>query len=203
MEIRKLIMVLIISLPFFGLSQKIEDIDYTEYYHVTKFYINTYPEKGTKEDDVIDTIASHIKEGGLFTTNKDVNLNICTLAREWRIRVGIVDTFNTPISDYINNEKSIESLWEFGYTMYNNSKNNFVIRIFDEVENCECSKSIFKEITEDEILTKAMVDPKLKWMTFSYFQHTKDKGLDEEYIFIRWKRKWDFFTRHYMIILEK
>lgn len=216
MEIKRILAALILSMPFFGLSQtdtsKVEEdtilyeyVDFTEYYHVTKFFINAYPEKGTLEDDVLDTIASHIRSGSLFTTNKEVNLNVSNLARERRKQalreIGSPDTIGMPISDYINDEKSIESLWDFGYTMYDSLRKNFVMRIFDQVENCECSKSIFEQITEVKLLTMTIEDPKLKWMTFSYFQHTTEQGFNEEYIYVRWKRKRDLFTRGYMLML--
>ncbi len=215
MEINKILLALILSLPFFGLTQTdsttVEDtldyeyVDYTEYYHVTKNSVDSYPEKGTFEDDILDTIAFHIRTQSLITTNKDVNLNVAILAREWRQnelrKIGSTDTLGMSISDYINDKRSINSLFDFGYPAYEYIGKPFVMRIFDQTENCECSKSIFKEITGDKYITEALADPRLKWMTFSYFQHTTEHGFDEEFIFVRWKRKWGLLTREYMIIL--
>jgi hypothetical protein len=216
MEIKTILAALIISLPFFGLAQtdttKTEEdtvdyefVDYTEYYHVTKNSVDAYPEDGTFEDDVLDTIAFHIRTGSLITTNKDVNLNVAILAREWRQKelrkIGSADTIGIPISDDINNTRSINSLFDFRYPAYEYIGKPFVLHIFDQTESCECSKSIFQEITGDKYITEALVDPRLKWMTFSYFQHTTEQGFDEEFIFVRWKRKWGLLTREYMIIL--
>lgn len=216
MEIKTILAALIISLPFFGLAQtdttKTEEdtvdyefVDYTEYYHVTKKSVDSYPEKGTFDDDVLDTIAFHIRTQSLIRTNKDVNLNVALLAREWRQkelrRNGIADTIRMPISDDINDKRSINSLFDFGYPAYEYIGKPFVMHIFDQTESCECSKSIFQEITQDKYITEALAEPRLKWMTFSYFQHTTEHGFDEEFIFVRWKRKWDLLTREYMIIL--
>lgn len=216
MEIKKILLALILSLPFFSFVQtdstvSVEDtldyeyVDYTEYYHVTKNSVDSYPENGTFEDDVLDTIALHIRTGSLITTNKDVNLNVAILAREWRQKelrkIGSADTLGIPISDDINNTRSINSLFDFRYPAYEYIGKPFVLRVFDQTESCECSKSIFTEITGDKYITAALVDPRLKWMTFSYFQHTTEHDLEEEFIFVRWKRKWSLLTREYMIIL--
>jgi len=106
-----------------------------------------------------------------------------------------------PISDDINNTRSINSLFDFRYPAYEYIGKPFVLHIFDQTESCECSKSIFQEITGNKYITEALADPRLKWMTFSYFQHTTEHGFDEEFIFVRWKRKWGLLTREYMIIL--
>lgn len=182
-----------------------EDINFEEYFHVKKGVAYTYPQKGTNIDDVLDTIALHIRKGGLFTTNLDVNYNIGKLAAERRRNAleeaGSPDTARAAIPDEIGNSRSEESIGLFLYYASDSIKHDFVVRKFDQVETCECSKSIFEQITEYKEITYAMESPKLKWMTFTYFQHG-DESLYDEYIFIEYKMRWKLLSRNFTIILK-
>lgn len=217
MEIRKTILALLMAIPILAMSQQdttaVEDtidyefVDFEEYLHVTKFFVNSYPERGTDGDDVLDTIAAHIRKSSLFTTNKDVNVRVCDLARQRRknalAEMGHSNATVDEISDYIEDKRAIKSIYSFAYMMSDSLKDGFVMRVFDRVQQCDCAESIFESITEFKFLTYAMESPKLKWMTFTYFQHSNDEGLVDEYIFVRWKNKWSIFSNEFTIIMEE
>jgi hypothetical protein len=216
--INRILTIFIISLSFFSLSQtdtsyvEEEDTIYYEeqnpgeYFRVHKGNSYTYLKNGGDYDTIMETIAEDIRNGGLFTTNRDVNVNINSFALDRRndslYGTKYYDSIEPVISDYIGNSRAEESISLFCYYMADSLKNDFVLRIFDEVESCTCSKSAFDEIVDSKKIAEAIVNPNLKWMTFSYFQHYNKDGFLDEYIFVEYKMRWSLIRRTYMLILE-
>ena len=218
MEIKRILTVLILSIPFFILSQtdtsyvEEEDTIYyeepnpSEYFKITKGNSYTYLKNGGDFDTILETIADDIRKGGVFMTNRDVNVNINSFALDRRNEVlygnKVHNSTHIVISDYIGNSRAEESISLFCYYMADSLKHDFVLRIFDEVESCTCSKSAFDEIVDSKEIAEAIVNPNLKWMTFSYFQHYNKDGFLDEYIFVEYKMRWRLIGRSYTLILD-
>jgi hypothetical protein len=212
MLVKNIILTLILSLPIFVFSQQdtvyIED-DTTyydepnpsEYFKVHKGNSYSYLKNGGDYDTIIETIANDIRKGGIFMTNRDVNVNINSLALDRRKDSLGIDKSTSAISDYIDNSRAEESISLFCYYMTDSLKNDFVLRIFDETESCTCSESAFDEIIGYKEIADAIVNKNLKWMTFSYFQHYNKDGFLDEYIFVEYKIRWHI-GRSFTLILE-
>ncbi len=217
MEIKKIFLVLILSLPFFGLVQTdstmtdgdttyYEEVDPAQYFKVTKGTANSYLKNGGDYDTIIETIAEDIRNGGVFMTNREINLKINSKAIDRR-NDALEGTksykpANLVISDEISNPRADQSIGLFCYYMTDTLKHDFVVRIFDEVECCECSQSAFDNIVLVKEVADAIEDPKLKWMTFTYFQHYTGDGFLYEYIFVEYKIKGRLFGNSYTLILQ-
>jgi len=183
-----------------------ENTNPEEYFLIKKSMIYSYPQKGTEYDDVIDTIADHIRGGGVLMTNLDVNSRMNALAAERRrctlLKNGHSDSSKVAINDRIGDSRAENSIYLFCSYFTDSIKHNFVLRKFDQVENCNCSQSAFDEITEIKDITSALESPKLKWMTFTYFQHYSVDDEMDEFIFVEYKMKWRLFARAHTLILE-
>ena len=213
MLVKNIILTLILSLPIFVFSQQdsvyveeedttyYEEINPNEYFKIHKGKSYSYLKNSDDYDTIIEIIADDIRNGGIFMTNRDVNVNINSLALDKRNDSLGVDKSKIVISDFIGDLRSEESIGLFCSYMIDTLKHDFVVRIFDEVESCTCSKSAFDEITKYEEISNAIVNPKLKWMTFSYFQYYNNNGLLDEYIFVEYKIKWRI-GRSFTLILE-
>lgn len=217
MEIRKLIAALVLSLPLFVFSQQdttetesdtvyYENPNPEEYLLVKKGMIHSYPQKGTAYEDAIDTIAAHIRKGGVLMTNQDVNSRMNALAAERRrcalSEIRHPDSSRVAINDRIGDRRAEGSIYLFCSYFTDTLKHDFVLRKFDQVEDCECSQSSFDEITEIKEITYILESPKLKWMTFTYFQHYSVDDEMDEFIFVEYRMKWGLFSRAHTLILE-
>jgi hypothetical protein len=218
MEIKRILTVLILSIPFFILSQTdtsyveeedtiyYEEPDPSEYFKVTKGKAYSYLKNGGDYDTIMETIAADIRNGGVFMSNKETNVKINSIATDRRndalYGTDAHDPRHQAISDQIGDPRAEESIGLFCYYMTDTLKHDFVIRVFDQVECCKCSQSAFDEIVKVTQIADAIEDPKLKWMTFTYFQHYTADGFLDEYIFVEYKMRWSIIANSYMLILE-
>ena len=218
MRIERILTILIISFSFFSLSQtdtsyvEEEDTVYyeeqnpSEYFRVHKGKAYSYLRNNGDYDTILETIAEDIRNGGLFMTNREINVKINSKAQDRRNEAldgtQYYNPTNPEISDNISDFRADESIALFCYYTTDTLKNDFVLRIFDQVECCTCSQSAFDKIIEVKQIADAIEDPKLKWMTFSYFQHYNKDGFLDEYIFVEYKMRWSIILNSYTLILE-
>jgi len=214
MLVKNIILTLILSLPLFIFSQQdtieretyYEEINTEEYFLLSNGNFYTYPQYGTLDEDVFDTLSKHIRENGIFTTNLDINLNINLLAatrRKYALAdIRHSDSNRSVISDNIGDRKSENSIKLFCYIIADSLKHDFVLRKMDQIESCECSQSVFDETLDIEEITNALESPDLKWINYTYLQHCPNYGNRNDFIFIEYKMKWKIFSRNFTIILE-